>query len=233
MAGACLVAAGAGASALVAAGGGHGSPALSSLTPAQVVAASLAAARHAGSFRVTWTVDERGLSAHFMLDTGPGGASLVESASGDGGSFRILVVGAETYLLLRSGSTGSMGYPSSVRLGTWYRLPPAEAAVDPFVAAIQPDGFLAASLATIGRLTFVRGPPGAPTEAVLLQAGGRNAAGATLTVSSRAPFYPVRLTLSEPATGRQTYVFSDWGALFDLRPPPGAAALPAPVGGVR
>lgn len=225
----CLVVAGAAVGIVLGVGGSSSARSLSGMSAAQVLSTSLAAARGAGSFHAALTSGAGASADRLTLDTGPAGGTLTETGQGAAGTYHFLVVGATAYLQAPADLTAARD--GGLQPGRWYRVPPSDTEIYRTLDVMRPATFISTWLALSGPLS--ESPSGAGGSVEVRGRlprssadGSRGGDAATLTVSGRAPFYPLRLTYSDAQAGPQTYTFDDWGGSFRAQAPADATPLP-------
>ncbi len=198
-------------------------------TPAQILATSLAAAQSAGSFHVVSTSGSDA-GEEIAFDIGPNAAVMMVSAAGSNagaatGGLTVLLVGGRPYVKV----TGP-GVPATYA-GRWMNLPATDAQFGPTVKMLTPSSFLDTFVALTGTITRVPGP--ANSTDVFLRGTvrqssvlGTQADAGTLEISGAAPFYPVKLSYTDPNAGSQVYAFSGWGEHVAATAPSGPISPP-------
>jgi hypothetical protein len=221
-----------GAASLVIAGAGvvlgitsASGPGLSGMTAAQILGASLAAARQAGSGRLTMVINGGGATVEFAADMGGrGGTTTLTEGSTE---LEYLVTNHDVY---RNGDEQYWSQKGSVALGLtrldgrWVWTPMGTQGPGAAGASVSTTAVVDDYLALSGPIS-APAPAGGPASAMSLQGALPRTAAlfemapgarATLSVSTTAPYYPTRLSYSWPGGAASVVIsFTDWGEQVD------------------
>lgn len=209
-------------------------PSLNGLSGASVMQKTLAAATKAGSAHVVASQVQDGQVVTGTIDFSSSGGT--ETLTTGSHTMTVLYAGGSLYMRADAGllaqNLGVSGSVADLYADQWITLPTDDPALQQMAGELQTSVVVSDLLTLAGTITRggTHGPGQVAVQGKLAANEYNDGSGAgdltTLTVSTRAPFYPAAISYSDPQNGTTRLTFSQWGERVDLQPP----VDPVPIG---
>jgi hypothetical protein len=205
---------------------------LRSLSGAQIMRKSLAAASKAGTGHMEFSTADDGNGITGSIDFSPSGG--IETANYGTDTITVVYVGGSLYMRADAGLLAQVlnmsGAEAAQYGGQWISLPLDTADLQQMSGQLQTSVLISDLLTLAGPITKTRvtkarnqGPGQVALEGRLANNSYNDGSGAgdvtTLTVSAKAPYYPLSLYYSDQQSAYTQITFSNWGERLDLKAP--------------
>jgi hypothetical protein len=194
---------------------------VASKSPADILAASKAAADSASSVHVAGTLASNGtpITLNLSLASGQGGRGQISEGSL---SFELIVVGNTIYIKGSPAFYSHFGGTAAAQLfqGKWLKAPISSGELGSLAALTNFGKLLDQTLASHG--TLAKGPTSTVAGAPVIELHDTSHNGSLFIATSGKP-YPIQIVKHGSETGHVT--FTDWNRPVSLSPPSGAIDL--------
>jgi hypothetical protein len=206
---------------------------LNGQTGAQVMQRSLLAASQAGTVHIVQVSSQDGQTSTSTMDISRTGGSI--TGQFNGATIQALAINGvlyfnadTTYLeeALKLSPAEAKAYS-----GVWISTPPNNQSLNQAILELQSQTIISDLLTLSGEVFRSDSPSKGQVDlqGTLADNAFNDGSGAgdsaVLGVSSKAPFYPVSFSYSDPTNGSNQFTFSNWGEPVNLTPPPNAVSL--------